>query len=307
MVAVAEDEDRGRGRPRRRRRRPAGEEEPEVVEDEVSDEEISSGLLDILANGSGFLRLDPSGQSREDVYVSPAQIRRCELRSGDEVSGPVRPPRRNERHPSLIRVEQVNGTDAEPPEERPSFADMTPVFASERLNASGPLDAVPFGKGSRVAVTGPAGAGATSLLRELAKSLAESHPDVGLQVVLAGVRPEEIGDWNETGLPVMGGSFDRSPEAQAQVAELAVERAKRQAERGGHAAVVIDALDALPAGVRRRVFGAGRATSEGGSLTIVAATGEDREALRWATTRVVLESGGRVAAESATLRADRLS
>ena len=125
--------------------------------------------------------------------------------------------------------------------------------------------------------------------------------------MLAGVRPEEIGDWNETGLPVMGGSFDRSPEAQAQVAELAVERAKRQAERGGHAAVVIDALDALPAGVRRRVFGAGRATSEGGSLTIVAATGEDREALRWATTRVVLESGGRVAAESATLRADRLS
>ena len=181
MVAVAEDEDRGRGRPRRRRRRPAGEEEPEVVEDEVSDEEISSGLLDILANGSGFLRLDPSGQSRDDVYVSPAQIRRCELRSGDEVSGPVRPPRRNERHPSLIRVEQVNGTDAEPPEERPSFADLTPVFATERLNASGPLDAVPFGKGSRVAVTGPPGAGATSLLRELAKSLAESHPDVGLR------------------------------------------------------------------------------------------------------------------------------
>src|SRR5918992_533985 len=90
------------------------EEEPEV-EDEVSDEAIATGVLDVLTNGSGFLRLDPAGQSRDDVYVSPAQIRRCELRAGDEVSGPVRPPRRNERHPSLVRVETVNGGAARPP------------------------------------------------------------------------------------------------------------------------------------------------------------------------------------------------
>src|ERR671916_150652 len=93
------------------------EEEPEV-EDEVSDEEIATGVLDVLTNGSGFLRLDPAGQSRDDVYVSPAQIRRCELRAGDDVSGPVRPPRRNERHPSLVRGERVNGGTAEPPEGR---------------------------------------------------------------------------------------------------------------------------------------------------------------------------------------------
>ena len=114
---------RGRGRgedededePERR----ADEDEPEPDEEPAAEEELATGVLDVLPNGSGFLRADPAGQSRDDVYVSPAQIRRCELRAGDEVSGPVRPPRRNERHPSLVRVETVNGADAEPPEERP--------------------------------------------------------------------------------------------------------------------------------------------------------------------------------------------
>jgi transcription termination factor Rho len=261
----------------------------------------------VLANGSGFVRVDPAGQSRGDVYVSPAQIRRCELRAGDEVSGPMRPPRRNERHPSLIRVETVNGGTAEPPEERPWFGDLTPVFPAERLSAPAAFDGAPFGKGSRVAVGGPPGGGATTLLMEVARTLAERYPELGLQVVLAGVRPEEVGGWS-AGLPVVGGSFERSPEAQAQAAELAVERAKRQVERGGHAAIVIDALDSLPPNVRRRLFGAARATEEGGTLTIVAATGDDRDALRWASTRVVFGRPGEVsAAETGTLGADRLS
>ena len=278
------------------------EEEPEV-EEEVSDEQIATGVLDVLANGSGFLRLDPAGQSRDDVYVSPAQIRRCELRAGDEVSGPVRPPRRNERHPSLVRVETVNGGAAEPPEERPWFGDLTPVFPTERLAAPAAFDSAPFGKGSRVAVGGPPGAGASMLLLEVVRMLAEQYPDISLQVVLAGVRPEEVGAWRDSGQTVVGGSFERSPEAQAQAAELAVERAKRLVERGGHAAVVIDALDALPPGVRRRLFGAARATEEGGTLTIVAATGHDTEALRWASTRLVLEGSG----PSGTLGAERLA
>ena len=286
---------------------PVAEEEPEVKE-EVSDEEILTGGLDILANGSGFLRMDPAGQSRGDVYVSPAQIRRCELRSGDEISGPVRPPRRNERHPSLVRVETVNGADAEPPEQRPWFGELTAVFPKQRLTAPDVFEAAPYGKGSRVAIVGPPGAGATTLLREAAQKLAEGHSDVSVQVVLAGVRPEEVGEWSALGLPVAGGSFERSPEAQAQAAELAVERAKRQVERGGHAAVVVDALDALPPGTRRRVFGAARATEEGGTLTVLAAGGEDRELLRWASTRVVLQAGGLVSAvESGTLHGDQLS
>jgi transcription termination factor Rho len=293
-------------------RRPAhrgtgGEEEPEVVEDEISDEEIVTGVLDVLANGSGFVRLDPAEQSRADVYVSPAQIRRCELRAGDEVSGPARPPRRNERHPSLVRVETVNGAPAEPVEERPWFGDLTPVFPSQKLNAPKSLKDAPIGRGSRVAIAGPPGAGATSLLRELAGELS-GDSDLGLQLVLAGVRPEEVTEWHRVdGLQVAGGSFDRSPDAQAQAAELAVERAKRRVERGGHAVVLIDSLEALPAGARRRIFGAGRATEEGGTLTVIATVGAEPEPLRWATTRVVLEPGGKLSPDSGTVRADALS
>ena len=299
-----------RGRRGGRGRKPSSdivEEEPEVVEDEISDEQISTGVLDILANGSGFVRVDPAAQSRDDVYVSPAQIRRCEMRAGDEVSGPARPPRRNERHPSLVRIETVNGAPAEPVEERPWFGDLTPVFPSQKLNAPKSLKDAPIGRGSRVAIAGPPGAGATSLLRELAGELS-GESELGVQVVLAGVRPEEVTEWHRVdGLQVAGGSFDRSPDAQAQAAELAVERAKRRVERGGHAVVLIDSLESLPAGVRRRIFGAGRATEEGGTLTVIATVGGEPEPLRWATTRVVLEPGGKVSSDSGTVRADALS
>ena len=296
-----------RGRGRRGRRAPAGEEEPEVIEDEISDDEISTGVLDVLANGSGFVRVAADGQSRGDVYVSPAQIRRCELRAGDEVSGPARSPRRNERHPSLVRVESVNGAAAEPIEERPWFGDLTPVFPSQRLNGPQALKDVPFGRGSRVAIAGPPGAGATTLLRHVAQELSGDE-EIDLHVVLAGALPEEVTEWRRIdGLAVTGGSFDRSPDAQAQAAELAVERAKRRVERGGHAVVLIDSLESLPAGARRRIFGAGRATEEGGTLTVIAAVGGEREALRWATTRVVLEPGGKLSPESGTVRPELLA
>jgi transcription termination factor Rho len=282
------------------------EEEPEVVEDQISDDQIATGVLDVLANGSGFVRVDAEGQSRDDVYVSPAQIRRCELRAGDELSGPARRPRRNERHPSLVRVEAVNGGAAEPAEERPWFGDLTPVFPTRKLNAPKELKDAPFGRGSRVAIAGPPGTGVTPLLRELALELSGDE-ELGVQVVLAGALPEDVTDWRRTdGLAVTGGSFDRSPDAQAQAAELAVERAKRRVERGGHAVVLIDSLEALPAGARRRIFGAGRATEEGGTLTVVAAVGGEREALRWATTRVVLGLDGKLAPESGTVRGELL-
>jgi transcription termination factor Rho len=285
----------------------AEREEAEAKEPEAP-EATATGVLDILANGSGFMRVDAEGHSRDDVYVAPAQIRRCELRAGDEVSGPVRPPRRNERHPSLVRVETVNGADAEPPEQRPWFGDLTPVFPSARVPAPSALKAAPFGRGSRVVIAGPPAAGATSLLRDIATELAKLD-DTGLEVVLAGVRPEEVTEWRRLeGFDVVGGSFERSPEAQAQAAELAVERAKRRVERGGHAALLVDSLDGLPAAAQRRVFGAARATEEGGSLTVVGTAGRASQALRWATTRIVLEPGGKLSrSESGTLRADRLS
>src|SRR5438067_3112960 len=183
------------------RKEPDGdaEEEPDADEDAGppagEPDEVRSGVLDVLPNGSGFMRPDPFVHSRDDVYVSPAQIRRCELRPGDEISGPVRSPRRSERYPSLVHVETVNGASADPPPERPHFDDLTPVFASERLTAPDGLDAVPFGRGSRVAVGGPPGSGTTTLLRRIALTLVRSHPDLELTVVLAGVRPEEVTEW----------------------------------------------------------------------------------------------------------------
>src|SRR3954447_14683448 len=112
-------------------------------EDDDGDTEVREGVLDILPNGTGFMRSDPFAHSRDDVYVSPAQIRRLELRAGDQVEGPVRSPRRNERHPSLVRVDKVNGGDAEQPSERPRFEDLTPVFATQALTSPDGLDATP--------------------------------------------------------------------------------------------------------------------------------------------------------------------
>src|SRR3954469_14075199 len=282
---------------------PAPVEEDEDEEEPPSDEPTATGVLDILPNGSGFVRMGSNGQSADDVYISPAQIRRCELRAGDELSGPVRPPRRNERHPSLVRVETVNGADAEPPEERPLFTELTPVYPSVRLEAPKAMKEVPFGKGSRVAIAGPPGAGATRLLREVSAALAKEHPELEVQVVLCGARPEEPAEWRADGhAPVSGGSFDSSPEAQTQAAELAIERCKRAAERGAHAALIVDSLELLSAGAQRRVFGAGRATGEAGSVTVIAAVGLAVEPLRWATTRVVLDPPS----PSGTLRADLL-
>jgi transcription termination factor Rho len=288
------------------------EAEPEPApEPEPEEEELRGGILDILPNGSGFMRPDAFAHSREDVYVSPAQIRRCELRAGDEISGPVRPPRRSERYPSLVRVDSVNGGPPEPPAERPRFEDLTPVFATERLPAPEGLESAPFGKGSRVAVGGPPGAGATTLLRRFAAALA-ADPGREVVVVLAGVRPEEVTDWQrEPGVTVAGGSFDRSIEDQAQAAEIAVERAKRAAENGRDAVIVIDSLDALPTGTGRRVFGAARNTEEAGSITVIASTGMAAEFQRVATTRIVLEpqpdGSLSLAPASGTTRADLLS
>jgi transcription termination factor Rho len=227
------------------------------------------------------------------------------------VSGPVRPPRRNERHPSLVRVSTVNGQDADAPAERPRFDSLTATWPTERLGGPSLLADAPFGKGSRVAVGGPPGAGATWLLREAVKVLRDRHSDIEVVVVLAGVRPEEAAEWAEAGIEVAGGSYDGSFDEQAQVAELAVQRAKRSVESGRDVVVVIDSLDALPPAAARRVFGAGRNTPEAGSLTILASTGPSAEPHRMATTHVTLEPAAldgepRLGPGTGTLRRDLL-
>jgi transcription termination factor Rho len=290
--ASGRERDRGRGRERDRDR----------DRDREHEEELRSGVLDILPGGSGFMRADAFVHAREDVYVSPAQIRRCELRSGDQIAGPVRPPRRSERYPSLVRVESVNGQPADELADRPLFDDLTPTFATEPLET---VHGLAFGKGSRVAIGGPPGAGATRLLREVTEAL---EGDIDVLVVLAGVRPEEVTEWKRVEkLSVAGGGFDRPPDELAQIADMAVERAKRIAERGGDAIVIIDGLDALAPAAARRVFGAARNTEEAGSLTVVAATGSAGELQRLATTRVVLTPEGTLdAAASGTLRGELL-
>ena len=313
---AAGGDDRGEDEDEDEEAEPAAEEaraeeaEEDATDDEDSRGESRTGILDVLPNGSGFMRPDPFTHSREDVYVSPAQIRRCELRPGDEIAGPVRSPRRSERYPSLVRVESVNGAGADPAPERPRFEDLTPIFASERLPAPDELAAAPFGRGSRVAVGGSPGSGITTLLRRIALTLTELD-DLELTVVLAGVRPEEVTEWRrEEALTVVGGAFDRPVDEQAQAAEIAVERGKRAVESGRHAAIVLDSLDALPPAVARRVFGAARCLEEGGSLTVIASTGLAAEPQRLATTQVVLEAGGdgpKLAPGSGALHADRLS
>jgi transcription termination factor Rho len=161
-----------------------------------------------------------------------------------------------------------------------------------------------------VAIGGPPGSGATYLLREAVKVLRDRHSELEVIVVLAGARPEEVSDWTEAGVEVAGGSYDGSFDEQAQVAELAVQRAKRAVEAGQDVVVVIDSLDALPPSTARRVFGAGRNTGDAGSLTILASTGTAAEPHRMATTHITLEpregDTPRVASGSGTLRRDLL-
>lgn len=257
--------------------------------DPAPQQDLCWGVLDILPNGSGFIRAEPFVHSPGDIYISPAQIRRCELRAGDVLEGPVRSPRRSERYASLVRVERVNSRAAEPPPARSHFDELTPRFATERFASLDGLVGVAIGKGSRVAIGGAPGAGATTLLRRITQVLV-ADDRLELVVVLAGVRPEEVPEWRDSfGTAVAGGACDHSVDEQAQVADLAVERAKRAVEQGRDAVVVIDSLDALPTGVARRVFSAARNTAEGGSLSVLAVADPYGELQRLATTRIVLD------------------
>lgn len=274
-------------------------------------DERRSGEIEVLGNGSAFIRAEPGTKSGDDVYVSPAQVRRCELRSGDVVAGPIRRPRRSERYPSLVRVETINDADADQRSARTRLDQLTAAFPAQRLNAPAGLEQAPFGRGSRVIVAGAPGAGATTLLRSIARTFVADHQDLALTVVLIGVRPEEVGEWRAE-LPdveIVGGSFDQPIAKQVEAARAAVDRATRVAEGGDDAAIVVDALDALDEAAARSLLAAGRNTEEAGSVTVVASWSDPR-ALRLATTRIVLDAGGRGQLDverSGALRAELLS
>ena len=246
------------------------------------EEETSvEGVVELFANGSGFLRLTHPEPSDDDVYVSAAQVRRCELVSGDRVAGPVRRPRRSERYPSLVRVDTINGKPADEVAEGTPFDELPCTWPSERIALDGGDDPTlraiewltPFGRGSRVTVTGAALAGKSDALRRIAAALS-GREELDVSVVLAGVRPEEAAEWAQDGPvePIAAVHAGATGEAQAQAIERAVETAKRIAVRGGHAVLVIDGLDALTPAAARRTIAAARALVEGGSLTVIAAS-----------------------------------
>jgi transcription termination factor Rho len=291
------DRDAEPERPRRRRRggrgrgrRPAerdGEQDADTGRaDERGEEEdgrdrVVEGAVELIGNGSGFVRVSPPDPSDEDVYISAAQVRRCELVSGDVVTGPVRAPRRSERYPSLVRVDTINGTAADEVAEGTRYEDLPAAFPSERL-ALGSEDPTvraiewltPFGKGSRVAIVGGARAGKTEALLRLAAALAPGAEAAGyeLSVALAGVRPEEAGLWQDGPVTPAAAavSFAASADAQAQAVDTAVEQGRRRAARGSNVVLLIDTLDAVTPSLARRALGAARNIVDGGSLTVIA-------------------------------------
>jgi len=241
------------------------------------EERAAEGAVELQGNGSAFLRLSPPEPSDDDVYVSAAQVRRCELVDGDRVSGPVRMPRRSERYPSLVRVETINGEPADAVSGRPRYDDLPAAFPSERfqLGSDEPtLKAIewltPIGRGSRVVLVGGAGAGKSETLKRLAGAL-RGVKDLEVSVVLAGVRPEEVAGWKEgEDEPVATLTLAAAPDAQAQAVERAVESAKRHVARGEHAVLVIDGLDGIPPHLARKALAAARNVPDGGSLTVIA-------------------------------------
>ncbi len=239
--------------------------------------ELAEGVVEVLGNGSAFLRIDPPEPSDGDVYISAAQVRRCELVSGDKVAGPVRTPRRSERYPSLVRIDTINGASADEVSVGTRFEDLPVDYPAERFaleSKDATLQAIewltPFGRGSRVLIVGAARAGKTETLRGLRDALSASK-DLELSLVLAGARPEEISSWQEgDSEPAAALSFAASADTQGQAVERAIDAAKRVAARGGHAVVLIDSLDGLHPHAARKALAAARNLREGGSLTIVA-------------------------------------
>lgn len=245
--------------------------------DERPSEDLVEGVVELLPNGSAFLRVSPPDPSDDDIYVSAAQVKRCELVTGDRVAGPRRAPRRSERFASLLRIDTINGQAAGEVADSARFDDLPAEFPSERLRlASDDLTITaigalaPLGRGSRVTIAGAPQSGKTEVLRRLADDLS-SDEDLQLWLVLAGVRAEEVWEWRSGRLaPVAELTLSASTDAQGQVVEGVVEQARRLASRGAHTVVLIDTLEFVPPQVARRALAAARKLVDGGSLTVIA-------------------------------------
>ena len=265
--------------------------------------EERDGILDTLPEGYGFLRCNGYKPSEDDVYVAAGIIKKYRMRKGDLVSGPIRAPRQKEKYPALIEPKTVNGADPELLARRVDFNKLTPLFPDERLKLEVDgepgkivpriIDLVaPIGKGQRGLIVSPPKAGKTTILKEIANSIAANNPEVYLMVVLVDERPEEVTDMQRSvDGEVVYSTFDRPPEEHTQVSRLAIERAKRLVEEGKDVVILLDSITRLarahnlatPASGRilsggvdstaltppKQFFGAARNIEGGGSLTIL--------------------------------------
>jgi transcription termination factor Rho len=264
---------------------------------------FAEGVLEILPDGYGFLR--SSGYNYlpgpDDIYVSPSQIKRFSLLTGDTVSGQVRPPKESERFFALLRVEVINGETPEAAKHRTLFDNLTPLYPDQRLNLENKegnlsmriMDLLaPIGKGQRGLITSPPRAGKTVLLQQIANSIAENHPEVTIIVLLIDERPEEVTDMQRTVKgEVVSSTFDEPAERHVVVADMVIEKAKRLVEHGHDVVILLDSITRLArahntvvphsgkilsGGVDanalqrpKRFFGAARNIEQGGSLTIM--------------------------------------
>ncbi len=279
----------------------AGEAGPETAQEErqrgrerleADETEEVTGVLEIVPQRFGLLRLRGLDSSPDDVYVSAAQVKRCELRSGDEVSGPARAPRRGERHRALVHVDRVNGAELEAVE-RPRFDELTPVLPRRRLALDrDPADVLaravdllaPVVLGQRVLIRSAPRSGRTTLLRRLAATIGEAG-EIELLVLLIDERPEEATAWRDAvpSAEIATATAELAPAEQVEVAELALERARRRVEAGADVVMIVDSLSRLAvaaAGVAqvKRLFGSGRDLGDdAGSLTVIATVVEGAE------------------------------
>ena len=278
---------------------------PEKVTEELENMDKingAEGILELHADGYGFLRSDNYLSGDEDIYISPSQIRRFRLRTGDKIFGVTRDPNPGERYKALLYIKSVNGMHPETCTKRPNFDSLTPIYPTKRLKletnsselATRMIDLIaPIGKGQRGMIVSPPKAGKTSLLKMVANSIEKNHPEVEVIVLLIDERPEEVTDMKRSVKgDVVYSTFDELPQHHTKVAEIVLERAKRLVEHGKDVVVLLDSITRLaraynltiPATGRtlsggldpgalhkpKRFFGAARNLEEGGSLTILA-------------------------------------
>ena len=263
---------------------------------------IVEGILEVLPDGYGFLRGDNYLPTSKDVYISPIQIRRFKLNTGDKVKGITRTPKEGEKFPALIYVGEVNGQHPEKAMKRPNFDDLIPIFPQKRLRLETTsseytmrlMDLIsPIGKGQRGMIVAPPKAGKTTILKKIANSITTNNPEVELIVLLIDERPEEVTDMRRSiNGDVIYSTFDELPEHHVKVAEMVLERAKRLTEQSKDVVILLDSITRLaraynlviPSSGRtlsggldpsalhkpKRFFGAARNTENAGSLTILA-------------------------------------